>query len=211
MAEELIDIYDEKMNLLGTATREQAHREGLWHTSFHCWIVRRSPEGRPQVLLQIRGKTQNHPSLIDISSAGHLAAGKTAHDGIKNIEQELGLKVDFGKLVKLFTANHVFQKNNYINHEFNPTYLLEDSTPLTEYKLNPDWVDGVFIADVEDVLNLFKHKVDKIYVSGLRLNEQRSYAPHAGNIARCEFVPHTDQYFVKVMETILRWFNGQPV
>lgn len=38
MAEELIDIYDEKMNLLGTATREQAHREGLWHTSFHCWI-----------------------------------------------------------------------------------------------------------------------------------------------------------------------------
>ena len=88
MAEELIDIYDEKMNLLGTATREQAHREGLWHTSFHCWIVRRSPEGRPQVLLQIRGKTQNHPSLIDISSAGHLAAGETAHDGIKNIEQE---------------------------------------------------------------------------------------------------------------------------
>ena len=211
MAEELIDIYDEKMNLLGTATREQVHREGLWHTSFHCWIVRRSPEGRPQVLLQIRGKTQNHPSLIDISSARHLAAGETAHDGIKNIEQELGLKVDFGKLVKLFTANHVFQKNNYINHEFNPTYLLEDSTPLTEYKLNPDWVDGVFIADVEDVLNLFKHKVDKIYVSGLRLNEQRSYAPHAGNIARYEFVPHTDQYFVKVMETILRWFNGQAV
>ena len=162
-------------------------------------------------MLQIRGKTQNHPSLIDISSAGHLAAGETAHDGIKNIEQELGLKVDFGKLVKLFTANHVFQKNNYINHEFNPTYLLEDSTPLTEYKLNPDWVDGVFIADVEDVLNLFKHKVDKIYVSGLRLNEQRNYAPHAGNIARYEFVPHTDQYFVRVMETILRWFKGQPI
>ena len=69
----------------------------------------------------------------------------------------------------------------------------------------------MFIADVEDVLNLFKHKVDKIYVSGLRLNEQRSYAPHAGNIARGEFVPPTDHYFVKVMETILRWFNGQAV
>lgn len=49
MAEELIDIYDEKMNLLGTATREQAHREGLWHTSFHCWIVRRSPDTWPPV------------------------------------------------------------------------------------------------------------------------------------------------------------------
>ena len=211
MAEELIDIYDEKMNLLGQATRAQAHQEGLWHMSFHCWIVRRSPEGRPQVLLQIRGKNQNHPSLIDISSAGHLLSGETPHDGIKNIEKELGLKVDFSKLTKLFTANHVFQKNGYINHEFNPTYLLEDSTPITEYKLNPDMVDGVFIADVEDMLNLFKHKVDKIYVNGLKLDENKHYVPHAGNIARCEFVPHTDQYFTKVMETIQRWFQGQKI
>ncbi len=52
MTAELIDIYDEKMNLLGTATREQAHREGLWHTSFHCWLVRLSQDNRPQVLLQ---------------------------------------------------------------------------------------------------------------------------------------------------------------
>ena len=177
MTAELIDIYDEKMNLLGTATREQAHREGLWHTSFHCWLVRLSQDNRPQVLLQIRGKTQNHPSLIDISSAGHLSAGETSRDGIKNIEKELGLKIDFSKLVKLFTANHVYRKNDYINHEFNPTYLLEDTTPLTDYKLNPDLVDGIFIADVEDVLNLFKHKVDKIYVSGLRLNSQKQYAP----------------------------------
>ena len=160
MAEEIIDVYDEKMHLLGQATRSQAHQEGLWHMSFHCWIVRRSPEGRPQVLLQVRGKTQNHPSLIDISAAGHLLSGETPHDGIKSIEQELGLKVDFAKLTKLFTANHVFQKDGYINHEFNPTYLLEDSTPLLDYKLNPDRVEGLFIADVEDMLNLFKHKVE---------------------------------------------------
>ncbi len=211
MTAELIDIYDEKMNLLGTATREQAHREGLWHISFHCWLVRMSSDGRPQVLLQIRGKNQNHPSLIDISSAGHLLSGESTHDGIKNIEKELGLKIDFSKLVKLFTANHVYRKNNYINHEFNPTYLLEDTTALPDYKLNPELVDGIFIADVEDMLNLFKHKVNKIYVNGLRMNDQRQYVPHAGNIARCEFVPHTDQYFIKVMETIQRWFKGKNI
>lgn len=209
MAEEIIDVYDEKMHLLGQATRSQAHQEGLWHMSFHCWIVRRSPEGRPQVLLQVRGKTQNHPSLIDISAAGHLLSRETPHDGIKSIEQELGLKVDFAKLTKLFTANHVFQKDGYINHEFNPTYLLEDSTPLLDYKLNPDRVEGLFIADVEDMLNLFKHKVDKIYVNGLKLNTDRKYTPFAGNITREEFVPHTDQYFIKVMENIQRWFQGQ--
>ena len=37
--DELIDIYDQNMNLLGTAPRSQAHSEGLWHQTFHCWIV----------------------------------------------------------------------------------------------------------------------------------------------------------------------------
>ena len=36
MADELIDIFDENMNLLGTALKSQAHRERLWHKTFHC-------------------------------------------------------------------------------------------------------------------------------------------------------------------------------
>ena len=39
MADELIDIYDSEMNLLGVAMKSQAHDEGLWHKVFHCWIV----------------------------------------------------------------------------------------------------------------------------------------------------------------------------
>ncbi len=34
MADELIDIYDENMNFLGTAPKSQAHKEGLWHMIF---------------------------------------------------------------------------------------------------------------------------------------------------------------------------------
>ena len=40
--EEIIDIYDENMTPIGTAPKEQAHREGLWHKSFRfyafCYI-----------------------------------------------------------------------------------------------------------------------------------------------------------------------------
>lgn len=46
MADELIDIFDENMNLLGTALKSQAHREGLWHKTFHCWLARKNDEGR---------------------------------------------------------------------------------------------------------------------------------------------------------------------
>lgn len=209
MTDELIDIYDEKMNHLGTATREQAHREGLWHKTFHCWIVQKSPQGRAQVLLQVRGRNQNHPSLIDISSAGHIAAGTDPKtNGLENINKELGLSVTADQLIKLFTDTHVYQKNNYINHEFTPTYLLESPTPLIDYKLNPEAVDGVFVADVEDMLNLFRHKVEQIFISGVISDNFGQFTPHTGAIRREDFVPHTDTYYLKVMEAIQRHFKG---
>ena len=50
---EILDIYDAKMNHIGTASREEAHKFGYWHQTFHCWIVRRE-KGKNYVLFQIR-------------------------------------------------------------------------------------------------------------------------------------------------------------
>lgn len=209
MSDELIDIYDGNMNHLGTAPRSQAHREGLWHKAFHCWIVKRASDGRHRVLLQLRSKNKDtHPSLLDISAAGHLKAGEQPKDGIKNIEEELGIKVDFDKLNKLFTINHVFERNGYINHEFNPTYLLETDKNLSELSMNPNEVDGVLEATIDDLRNLFSHKVDYIYVSGLLLDEYENYVPHTGSVSVSDFVPHEDSYYIKVMDTVRRYFDN---
>ncbi len=204
----MIDIYDGNMNLLGSVMRSQAHKEGMWHKAFHCWIVKKSPDKHHRVFLQLRGKNQaTHPSLLDISSAGHLKSGETSHDGIKHIEEELGIKVDFKSLNKLFTINHVYEKDGYINHEFNPTYLLETNKDLTQFKLNPKEVDGLLEASVDDLKNLFNHKVNSIYVSGLFLDDNK-YIPYTGAVSIKDFVPHEDSYYVKVMDTINRYFNN---
>lgn len=211
MADEIIDIYDCNMNHLGMVPRSQAHKEGLWHKAFHCWIVKRASDGRHRVLLQLRSKNKDsHPSLLDISAAGHLQTGETPKDGIREIEEELGLRVDFDKLVKLFTVSHVCEHPNYINREFNPTYLLESEKNLSELNMNPEEVDGILEATVEDLRNLFSHKVSSIYVSGLLLDEYENYVPHTGSVSISDFVPHEDSYYVKVMDTIKRYFDNLP-
>ena len=210
MADEIIDIYDNNMNLIGTAPRSQAHNEGLWHKAFHCWIVKHASNGHHRVLLQLRSRNkETHPSLLDISAAGHLKAGETPKDGILNLEYELGIKVDFSKLNKLFTINHVYERGSYINHEFNPTYLLEIEKNLSELNMNPEEIDGVLEATVDDLRNLFSHKVSFIYVSGLLLDEYGNYVPHTGSVSISDFVPHEDSYYVKVMDTIKRYFDNQ--
>ena len=103
----------------------------------------------------------------------------------------------------------MYEKDGYINHEFNPTYLLETEKNLSELDLNPLEVDGVLEASVDDLKNLFNHKVNSIYVSGLLLDEFDNYIPYTGAVAIKDFVPHEDSYYVKVMDTIKRYFENK--
>ena len=76
MADELVDIFDENMTFLGTALKSQAHREGLWHKTFHCWLAQKTPEGKTLVWLQLRNPDKDiFPDKLDISAAGNIRAG----------------------------------------------------------------------------------------------------------------------------------------
>ncbi|MFD2387839.1 NUDIX hydrolase [Enterococcus rivorum] len=35
---EMITIFNSEYELIGTASREEAHKKGLWHETFHCWM-----------------------------------------------------------------------------------------------------------------------------------------------------------------------------
>lgn len=204
MYEELIDIYDENMRFIGIAPRYQAHQEGLWHMTFHCWIVSQPDK----VWLQLRGAHVNHPHKLDISSAGHLKSGEKARDGIREIEKELGLKVDFENLNKLFTNRKISERPGYINREFTPTYLLETSQKISDLNLDPQEVAGLFEFNIEDLLNLFNGKVEKVFASGLLINEDGSYSLKPGSFGKDDFLHHPQDYYLKVFNIIKRYFAG---
>lgn len=204
MTEEILDIYDENMNHIGTALRSQVHKEGLWHKAFHCWIVRDN-----KVLFQLRSKNKdNHPNELDISAAGHLSTGEEPRDGIREIEEELGLKVNFDKLTKLFTISQVSERENYINHEFNPTYLLESDVNLSSLKLQPEEVDGIYEASTDDVIKLFLGEVQSIPMNGYRRQDDNTLEESHIRAKRKDFVTHGSEYYIKVMNCIKRHFAG---
>lgn len=202
MADELIDIYDENLNPLGTAMKSQAHREGLWHKAFHCWIL-----SRGKVWFQLRGKDKElYPNMLDISSAGHLQAGETAKDGIREIEEELGLNVDFNNLTKLFTARIACDDNGICNREFCPTYVLATDAKIEDLKMQPEEVDGVYEVDIDEMINLVKGKVEFITAVGLRRNDDKTYSKEVRSVSLKDFAPH-DSY-LKVMEMLKRYLEG---
>src|SRR5215203_6211346 len=57
--DELLDILDESGRPTGeVVAKSEAHRLGLWHRCFHCWICGSDPEGS-YLLLQRRAATKD--------------------------------------------------------------------------------------------------------------------------------------------------------
>jgi hypothetical protein len=53
MENELLKIFDDNSNHIGFATRDEVHRLGFWHETFHCWFISKE-EGTDYLYLQLR-------------------------------------------------------------------------------------------------------------------------------------------------------------
>ena len=110
MADE-IDIFNANLEKLGQMDRRQAHYEGQWHRTFHCWLYRASPA--PQILLQMRApRMKNFPEKLDVSAAGHLEVGEDPIDGLREIREELGIEVKQEALLYLGERVEVADQDN---------------------------------------------------------------------------------------------------
>lgn len=205
MTDEMIDIYDSEMNLLGVAMKSQAHKEGLWHKAFHCWII--SEDGN--IWLQLRGKDkQLYPDLLDISCAGHIQVGEAVKTGgLRELEEELGLHLKENDLIKMFTHKLVIDKP-IINREFCPTYLYKTQTKIYDLKLQEDEVDGIYEVDIQDLIDLFFDDIEKITIKGIKRTKD-GYEKEEKEIDKNAFCPYGDKYYQKVFATIQRFIDNQ--
>jgi len=205
---ELLDIFNDNMEYVGVATRSVAHAQGLWHQTFHCWIIREDTNGQ-YVLFQRRGPEKKlYPNTLDITAAGHLQAGESPEDGIREAEEELGVKVDFEALIPLGVRSEVVQVGAIINREFCHTYLWHNNASLETYKLHPDEVTGLVQMRLEDGLMLFAGKRDKVLVEGYQVDPQGHKRRIQISVGFEDIIPRKDRYYLKIFIMAERYFRG---
>jgi isopentenyldiphosphate isomerase len=155
--DELIDILDEAGRPTGEVVlKSEAHRLGLWHRCFHCWICGSDAEGS-YLLLQRRAATKDTwPGYLDITAAGHLSAGEETLDGLREVEEELGLQVGPDRLVPLGTRKIEQQIPQGWDREFHEVFLIADNTPPDSLRLQKEEVEAVYRLGLDDVEALYK-------------------------------------------------------
>lgn len=194
MNSELLDIYDDNMKKLGNLPRGEVHSIGYWHKAFHCWIYQLD-EGKPYLIFQKRQFNKDtFPNLLDISAAGHLLSGEDDLDGLREVEEELGIKVLAEDLIPAGLVKYEDQRENYIDKELSYVYFYNLQDTFTALQPNQEEVCGVYRTAFFDLLELFKGEKESLIVSGFEEKDGVTVKQEI-QVTISDFVPHPPLYY----------------
>lgn len=89
MADELLDIVNDKDEVTGQAMRSTVHQQGLQHRGVHVFLFNEQGE----MLIQKRSADRaNSPSLLDCSVSEHVKAGESYLEAaLRGLKEEMGV------------------------------------------------------------------------------------------------------------------------
>ena len=151
---EYLDYYDEDGNYLGYKSRDEVHKEGLWHNTVHCWLY----EMDGSVYFQIRKDS----GKFYTTASGHVLKGETIKDAFRReINEEIGLDIDSSDatLVDIVPWRMDKIKNGSLFKDRAKANVYVDlfEGDLDSFKFDPNEVLGVVKVKAKDALNLFKN------------------------------------------------------
>jgi isopentenyldiphosphate isomerase len=202
--DELLDV----LNGLGRPTGEvawksEAHRRGLWHRCFHCWVCS-TDAGGPYLLVQRRAATKDTwPGRLDVTAAGHLRSGEEPlTGGLRELEEELGLEVGSERLVPLGRRRIEQEIPEGCDREFHDVFLLFDPTPPEDLRLQEGEVETVLRVGLRDAERLGAGDI----VPAMEYAEGGAFTTRVGLL---EFVPNEDDYLCRVAGAARRLLAGE--
>ena len=201
--DELLDVLDVRGRPTGEVVwKSEAHRRGLFHRCFHCWVASEDAGG-PYLLVQRRAAAKDTwPGCLDVTAAGHLQSGEESmRGGLRELEEEVGLRVEPRRLVPLGTRRIEQEIPQGCDREFHDVFLLLDETPPRELRLQE--------GEVEAVLRVGLGDVERLGASGaVPATEYAEFGVSAARVRLSDFVPNEDDYLRRVARAARRLLAG---
>ena len=146
---EMIDLYDaDRVRLGKLAEKEAKMKKGEFRMVVHICVI----NSKGQLLIQQRSSTKkNFPNVWDLTLGGNVQAGENARMAAqRELEEELGLKVDFSEIRPLYTFN--------FKEGFDDMFVIEKDVKASDIKFVDGEVQAVKWATREEILSLIEQK-----------------------------------------------------
>lgn len=159
---EYLRIFTEDYAYKGEKEREDVHREGDWHEVFHCWVLEKRNEDWWIYLQQRSLKKKDYPGDFDITAAGHLEALETVEDGVRELQEELGISVSFRELEQLGVIPYQIHTPDINDAEFAHVFLYRHPGTLEDFSIQEEELEGIYATRLRDFLHLISHEKEQI-------------------------------------------------
>jgi isopentenyldiphosphate isomerase len=204
---ELFDLYTREGAPLGVAKpRGQVHKDGDWHRSIHLWLWA-EVDGAPHVVLQRRAAAKDTwPRALDVAVAGHLRAGESFEQTLREAEEEVGLTVRPAELVRLGLRRRESRRPGVADNELQE--ILARAAPVDGESLVPDG------AEVAELVTLPFEDMGRVMVEGGEATGRRLVREGGRGrlveerIRGGELVPAPDGYYGKVLASLAVVLTG---
>jgi isopentenyldiphosphate isomerase len=161
----ILNIINEKGDILGEATRQEIHEKGLLHAEVHVWFY--TPDG--QLIFQHRAKDKDTwPDRLDATVGGHVEIGDTYEQtALKEAEEETGTHIKPEDLIFLRTTitNSHDDVTGMTNHPRRNVYAYCYKGKIEDLKIEEGKALGFEARPIEKLHNLSKEEGTKFIPS----------------------------------------------
>ena len=152
----LYDIVDEGDQVVGQATKEKLHTEGILHRGVNVLFYTKSG----MVILQRRAANKStFPNMLDVTVGGHVDAGETyGQAALKEVTEETGLTLttaDLEFLIKVRQSNKDATTGTVSNY-FCVVYAFNYEAGEAELRIESGKAAGFVARTIEEILALTK-------------------------------------------------------
>ncbi len=204
---EYLDIFDDEMNLIGSAPRTEVHKNGYWHLAFQCWFMRKEGNKKYVIFQKRCDSKDTYPNLFDTSSAGHLSSGEKIEDGVRELQEELGVQVKYDDLIPIGIIKQMKEEKEFMDYQFAYLYLYESNIPLKEYRIQKEEITALIEMDIESMKGLIDGNINSVKVCGVSVDEKGENHKAEYNITRRDLVPHGRDYYNKVYDEVVKYYK----
>lgn len=176
-----------------------AIEDGDWLSVFAIWLYKKTDTG---VYILFQGRSLNatvSPGKLDISAAGHYNAGESGLDGLRELQEELGITPnevdchDFGRHINSYLDTAGRTRRAVLS-----TYVCEFKGEDSDFALSEREVSEVYWVPITDFLDMYHQKRAEIDIEGF---------DHAGNTKKRtatmdDFFYNVDDYHFRNAERL---------
>jgi isopentenyldiphosphate isomerase len=207
----LLDIFDDKNEFIGVADKNVAHRFGLWHRVFTCLVLNRIAR-----TVYLQKKTPAHhffdrPDYLDISVGGHYESGEFIYDGVREIREELGIRVPYDHLkfigIRQTAATIAL---NHIDCEFQYIHLLDAVITSENFCPEGDEVSGIIEVNLDDALDLVEGRKENAHATGIFISGGDKKVSNLV-LSIEDFIPsylESDHFYARLFIAAKRWIES---